>query len=168
MGRDKAEIFWQGEPLWQRQYRILSAICSPVWRSVRYDVSPEHDLMVDSSPFPGPAPALVHALSTMPGNWLLVLAVDLLRIDQELLKSVVAARINDGVTVAVSADRPQPLLSIWHRTLVSKLPSAEELVGASVQSLMAKIPTSAYRLPPERSHLLVNVNTPEDLEAELK
>ncbi len=165
MGRDKADIFWQGERLWQRQYRLLSTVSDPVWRSVRHGVQPQPGLVVDASPFPGPVPSLIQALRTMPGTWLLVVAVDLPRIDQTLLTALVAARSHHGVTITMSAGDAQPLLSIWHRTIAAALPSSEHLVGMSMHSLLTRVPTSYYHLPPDRAHLLVNVNTPEELEA---
>ncbi len=162
MGQDKAWMPWHGEPLWQRQVRLLATLCAPVWRAVRHGARPEPNIIVDASPFPGPAPALVQALTSMPGTWLLVLAVDLPQVDLALLQALVAARTPDGVTMAASLARIQPLCSIWHRSAAERLPNPEQTVNASIQSLLTRVPQSTYHLPAERSHLLHNVNAPED------
>ena len=163
MGQDKAYLPWHGELMWQRQFRTLSQVANPVWRSVPHGTRPAPDLIVDPLPFPGPLPAIVASLRALTNYWLLVLAVDLPRVDAALLHDLIAHRRADGVTIVAGDGGSQPLLSIWHHSVADILPSPANLANASVNAVLRKIPTSEYRLPHERSLLLANMNTPEDL-----
>lgn len=164
MGRDKAYLMWHGEVLWERQYRLLASVSSPVWRAVPFGEAPEPGRLVDAYPYPGPAPAIVRALHTVPEDWLMVLAVDLPRVDRALLVDLAARRRPGAVTIAAAGEVLQPLLSIWHRDTVAVLPDPEQCQGLSMRRLLAGVPWSAYRLPQGRWPCLANVNEPGDLD----
>lgn len=164
MGQDKAHLVWDGEVLWRRQHRLLTAFANPVLRAVPYDTPRKPGLLVDPAPYPGPVPAIVQALKTLAGEWLLVLAVDLPRVDEALLGELISRRRPRAVTVASAGETVQPLLSIWHRDVGSGLAPAAEWQGASVARLLARLPVFEYRLPPALWPRLANLNRPGDLD----
>src|SRR6478735_4246071 len=79
MGRDKAMVELGGEPLWQRQLRVLrglkpeaifiSARSKPDW------LPAETDLLLDDPPARGPVGGLARALGAMTTTHLVALAV---------------------------------------------------------------------------------------------
>lgn len=163
MGRDKAELPWPEAPLWQRQVRVLSALCDPVWRAVAYGHPEEPGILVDKTPYPGPVPPIVASLQQMSGNWLLVLAVDLVQVDAEFLEQLVQTRVEGGVSIAAGERTWQPLCSIWHRSVLAKIPKDTDWTGRSVRSLLQHVPTTEYHVPKHASHQLKNLNTPQDI-----
>ncbi len=163
MGRDKAEIPWPEAPLWERQVRVLWALCDPVWRAVAYGHREEPGVLVDKTPYPGPVPPILAGLQQMPGNWLLVLAVDLVQVDVELLEKLVQTRVEGGVSMAADEQHWQPLCSIWHRSVLAKIPTDRDWAGCSMRSLLQHVPTTEYPVPKYAAHQLKNLNTPQDL-----
>lgn len=80
MGRDKATLILDGEPLWSRQLRILrelqpekmliSARARPAW------CPPEIETVLDAPPSRGPLSGLAAALKRIETTHLLALAID--------------------------------------------------------------------------------------------
>ena len=81
MGRDKATLLFDGEPLWSRQLRVLrelqpektliSARARPAW------CPPEIETVLDAPPSRGPLSGLSAALKHIRTTHLLALAIDL-------------------------------------------------------------------------------------------
>src|SRR5215204_5156515 len=83
MGRDKAQILVDGEPLWMRQLQslretdptelLISAQTAAAFQDARCRVIP------DAEAGQGPLGGIVTLLDAMSNDWLLVLAVDVPR-----------------------------------------------------------------------------------------
>jgi molybdopterin-guanine dinucleotide biosynthesis protein A len=171
MGRDKAWIEWEGEPLWQFQLRKLSElnpalllISSREEQSIR---SNDAEVLHDPAHNAGPLPALGRCLARAQ-TALLVLAVDMPRVTVPLLRELVqqdAAAVQGAVFQGTHGY--EPLCAVYP---VAALPLLEDSLAqgnfrlqvfvqqAVDAGLMRVIPLSK-----EREALFFNLNTPTDL-----
>ena len=98
MGRDKALLVYAGEPQVIRATRLLAGFCAQVLVSVRPEQARESlfaglDLVVDDpAASVGPAAGLMAAWRRAPQAALLVLAVDLPRVDASFVRLLLEAR----------------------------------------------------------------------------
>lgn len=115
--------------------------------------------VADASPGLGPLgglEALARACST---PWLLTVPVDLVNINDCLLRRL-AARGGQGA-FAVDDDGPQPLVALWHVDTLR--PAVAAAIGSgelAVHALQARLGMAALRLEGVR---FGNLNTPRDL-----
>lgn len=168
-GRDKALIEWDGEPLWQYQWRRLSEWVSPVFRAVSAVAPLTEDPAVlrDLASFPGPLPAIAEALGrchTHHIEWLLVLAVDLPLVPETLIDRLYRGRLEDGVSLASAEGRWQPLCAFWHRNTLHAVQTALASDAPRIVPVVKAVPCAVWPLfGPERDWLR-NLNYPEDYE----
>ena len=143
MGTDKAQLDFEGVPLWRRQYNVL-AQAGAVERmlSVRADQKwPPLDVtrVVDSAPDLGPIGGIAAALAKVRHSHLIVLAVDLPRVPQSWfvrLRERCAERI--GV-VGVRADgNYEPLAAIYPQAMLPMVRAAVSDRELSLQKLIAR------------------------------
>jgi molybdopterin-guanine dinucleotide biosynthesis protein A len=170
MGRDKAGITLDGEPLATRLARRLASLCEEV-------------LLVGGAP-PESAPGrrvadqdgprcalrgLVSALAAARAERVLVVATDLPLVPEALLLALVAWPEAD-VVLPADAEGPQPLCALYRREVVlaaarRRLAAAERL---ALHELLAELEVRVLpadvlaSLDPTGSALL-NVNTPAEL-----
>src|SRR5579864_2470571 len=92
MGIDKATLEFAGEPLWARQLRQLRELKpDTLWISARSRppwCPPEIEVILDDPPSRGPLSGLDAALRRLQTSHLLALAIDLPRINVELLRKL--------------------------------------------------------------------------------
>jgi molybdopterin-guanine dinucleotide biosynthesis protein A len=169
-GRDKASFEIEGEPLWRRQLNLLrrlqpaellvSARVNPSWRpdDVRF--------VPDDLPARGPLGGIASALEQVDGGHLLVLAVDLPRMQSkyfEKLRSLTQA--NRGV-VPMRGTLAEPLAAIYPATALPDFEEALDRGEWSLQSLVAKLTRagkiSMVPVTAEDEPLFANLNTPSD------
>ncbi|CAN5572667.1 molybdenum cofactor guanylyltransferase [soil metagenome] len=158
MGCDKAFVEIDGEPLWERQIRLLCGlepheifIAGPErreWRS--YNVIP------DAEPHCGPVPVVASALRRCATPLLLVLAVDLPQMTADYLRGLV----DRGAVVP----RGQPLSAIYPReaeSLADSCRSMQQFASCCAAEGLVRLAEVA----PDDEHLFFNLNTPVDLAA---
>lgn len=163
MGADKAQMDWDGCPLWERQYRLLQRMTRPVFRSVAHDRPAETTLtLVDPYPYPGPLWAIATALAAMPATWLLVLAVDLPCVPPRLLQQLWQYRLVRGVVLPTGFGRDQPLAALWHRQTLEPVQGALARGDSALRSVLETLPVRRRILALHEQVWLTNVNTPED------
>jgi molybdopterin-guanine dinucleotide biosynthesis protein A len=169
MGRDKASLDFQGEPLWRRQIALLRElepreifISGPAreeWSGFR--VVP--DFLANAGPLAG----LAASLRVCADTHLLALAVDLPRMTAGYLRSLIHHCTAERGVVPGDADFLEPLAAIYPTTCLplaeSCLASGElamhDFVARCVEAgLMRVIPVAASERP-----LFFNANTPADL-----
>ena len=169
MGRDKALLEIDGQPLWQRQIATLRALAPEQlllsgppradWNG--YDVLP--DEMTDAGPLAGIAAALEKCLSCH----LVVLAVDLPYMTRNFLESLLALCLDGRGAVPRGGRGYEPLAAVYP---ISCAPLAGEALRQrdfSLQNFVRK--GIAARMLVERSvsaaeiSLFTNLNTPADL-----
>lgn len=117
MGRDKATVEFEGEPLWRRQLDLLRTLAvEEMLVSARRmpDWLPDNvELLLDDSPSRGPLSGLAKALTAMRTTHLLALAVDMpFMVGEELRELFRLAEPGRGVVPTI-AGRAEPLAAIY-------------------------------------------------------
>jgi molybdopterin-guanine dinucleotide biosynthesis protein A len=173
MGRDKSTLIIDGEPLWQRQLRVLrqvspaalfvSARAKPLW------CPPELEIILDEPPSCGPLSGLAAGLSRLQTSHLLVLAIDLPCVSASHLRKLSSLVEPGKGVIPMNQDYFEPLCAIYP---AEASPLARQALSAghlSIQHLAkALVSTSlgcAYAVAPEERPLYLNLNTPTDLQA---
>jgi len=168
MGTDKAALKIAGESQLSRAVRLLGIHCTEVHVSVREDQrhDPEraaYPQIVDRLGDVGPAAGILAALESMPDRAWLVAAVDLPRLDEATLASLIDQRDPDQLATAFRSSHdglPEPLCAIWE-------PTSFEPLRAFVQSgrhcpRKFLLTHTVRLLDLVDAAALSNANTPED------
>jgi molybdopterin-guanine dinucleotide biosynthesis protein A len=170
MGRDKALLVLDGEPLWQRQVRVLRAAGAGVVGIVRRreqaplalpaDISLWHDTVNAAGPLAG----LHAALSACETEWLAVLATDMPRIDAGWFDWLgtfcrpgcgAIVRHGDGHFEPLAAIYPRGALpEVWHR-----LQNGPCALHALADALIARRQLAVAPLPANEEWRAANWNT---------
>ena len=168
MGRDKAALVIDGQPLWQRQLATLRALApSELFISGRRD-GPYADagveIIEDATPGLGPLGGIAAALRRAESPRVLVLAIDLPAMTADFLATLL--REGDS-TMPQSADCFEPLSAVYPK---AALPIAEESLREDdrsmqrfVRRLVASDLVRARMLTAAESAFFRNVNAPRDL-----
>ncbi len=172
LGRDKATLILDGQPLWQRQLNLLRAL-SPetIFVSARERPSwcpPDVVVVLDEPPSNGPLSGLVAALKHLRTTHLFVLAVDLPDMTVDHLRSLWSSVQPGRGIIPQQRDYYEPLCAIY--PLESRDPAAQLLVAGQFslqllartlvsQGLMEPHPLKADELP-----FYHNANFPADLD----
>ncbi len=127
---------------------------------------PGCSVLLEPPPWNGPLQALARVLPSLPGEPLLVLPVDMPRLQTAVLQQLIAAssRAPEQAAVAHDGQRLQPLLAV--------IPSGSPFRSCLDQQLqrgelrwmdwLMRVPHQTVRLPAEA---LLNANCPADLSA---
>jgi molybdenum cofactor guanylyltransferase len=173
MGIEKARVIFEGEPLWQRQGRLLYQLePDDMYLSVRNEAAwhpPEMKVILDAVPSRGPISGIAAALALMKTSHLLVLAVDMPFLLQSDLRHLVSlARPGCGVVPTVS-ERMEPLAAIYPKESLPEfrvaLSSDDKCVQKLVRRLAERGMTELVYLAPGDARRYRSVNRPEDLVA---
>jgi molybdenum cofactor guanylyltransferase len=175
MGKDKATLIFDGEPLWSRQLRTLrdlrperilvSARTRPSW------CPPEIGTVLDAPPLRGPLGGLLAALKSIQTTHLLALAVDMPFMDAKCLADLFArARKGRGVVVDAGGYY-EPLAAIYPRETLVAVGKFADHGGRALQPLMAILVEeqlmTAVRISSRGRKSFQNINTRSDLEARI-
>lgn len=171
MGRDKVMLNWSGQTLGDHQAETLAQ--SGVWPlllSCRADQPwrPEGFVRVeDRDPEGGVVGAMAHAWTATDTDVLMVLAIDLPRVDPGLLQRIAGiAREEQRSVVPLHQNRFEPLVAAWHRSALPALQRAA-LGNVSLQDVCARLRDEGrlgvYEPRADEIGQLVNINTPADL-----
>lgn len=169
MGRDKAGVAIDGEPLALRAARRLASACPEVLVADRGRGLVPGFASVRDGPARGPAAGILGAAAVRPGRALLVLACDLPEVTVALLAALARAA---GCDLALPRWRRglEPLCARWGPAASEAL-ARRAAAGDPALHAVAAEPGLEVRLlegqalqrfgDPER--LFLNLNTPEDL-----
>lgn len=174
MGRDKALLSVPGSEnlLWQRQLRVLEELKPEeiFWSGVARPDLPGHlHLIADEIENAGPLAGISAGLNALRSDLLVVLAIDLPRMNAAFLRSLLArcstaargvvAR-NDGYFEPLAAVYPKGLHLLATEHLRQNRYALQDFVREAVrQDLLESIPLDKSEVP-----LFKNVNSPADLE----
>ena len=171
MGRDKATLKIQGEPLWLRQLILLQKLePKAIWVSARTPptwLPPNIEALLDEPPSRGPLSGIALALERIETTHLLVLAIDLPAMSSAHLQKLAALAIPGRGVIPATSQHFEPLAAIYPK---SAAPAAARalLDGKLALQVFARALLEAglvteYRLKAEEGPLYRNVNTPADL-----
>jgi molybdopterin-guanine dinucleotide biosynthesis protein A len=171
MGRDKAAVFFQAEPLWRRQLRVLRDLGSDkVFVSARTEstwLPDDTELLLDEPPSRGPLSGLTKALAQMQTSHLVVLAVDMPLVTREQLQFLCSEATEGCGVVPVIRERAEPLAAIYPKESASDFVEALAGTDLSLQPLVRKLAAvGKVRLLPvlaQDEHLYRSLNEPSDL-----
>jgi molybdopterin-guanine dinucleotide biosynthesis protein A len=171
MGFDKATLTINGEPLWQRQLRILSGlkpvnVCVSARNSQAW-CPPNLTVILDDPPSRGPLSGLVAGFARLQTSHLLALAIDLPNISTDHLRKLCGlARPGWGV-IPKNAQHFEPLCAIY---AVEAAPMAREALACGdvalqhlAETLIRHDRMEVYTIPDEERMLYHNLNRPCDL-----
>jgi molybdopterin-guanine dinucleotide biosynthesis protein A len=168
MGRDKATLVIDGQPLWQRQLATLRALqpCE-LLISGRRDgpyAGAGIEIIEDAIPGLGPLAGIAAALRRADSPRVLVLAIDLPAMTADFLATLLQ---NSRPTVPQSARYFEPLAAVFPK---AALPIAEEFLcekDRSMQRFVRRLVevglACARAIDADESVLFQNVNAPGDL-----
>src|SRR5438270_2451276 len=117
MGRDKATIEFEREPLWNRQLELLRAL-DPQQLFVSARTVPDwlpHDveLLLDDPPSRGPLSGLTKALTAMRTTHLIALAVDMPFMIGGQMRELLSYATAHGGVVPIIGEQAEPLAAIY-------------------------------------------------------
>lgn len=172
MGRDKATLEFDDQPLWRRQLNLLrhlqpaeillAARTDPSWRPA--DVQ----FVADAPPSRGPISGLAAAFAKMQGTHLLVLAVDMPFMTDQWLRPICHSLAHGRGTIAAIEERLEPLAAVYPKEAHAEIVRALDKEDLSLQSLGRKLLTEGklrrISVEPQEAHLFQNFNTPADWE----
>lgn len=173
MGRDKATLLLAGEPLWQRQVRVLREAGAAEVALVRAPDQPALDAdlphLRDSVRGVGPLAGLHAALAADGAPLVAILAVDMPRIDAAWFRWLLGFCSAETGAVALHAGGSEPLAAFYPRAalpLVTRhLESADHALRSLVTALVSARLVTAVPLPAQLLPHLSNWNSPTDLPA---
>ena len=173
MGRDKAALLVEGEPLWQRQLNILRETRPrELFISGPFNGPYAHSgfkVIPDRESDQGPLGGIAASLEACQSEWLLVLAVDLPKIPLRFLERMLGEVVGTGVGIVPSIEgrHLEPLVAVYpkkalalaeaHRT-AGKLKLGHFVSELKREGWVRELPVSAA----ERD-IFTNWNAPEDL-----
>jgi molybdopterin-guanine dinucleotide biosynthesis protein A len=167
MGRDKAEMVWEGEALLERTVRIARQTSREVfvvgrerpafWScdSVRF----YRDEVVDQGPLAGLVVALEKA-----GSRVLALACDMPLLSAEALDWLIAQEPGPHGVAVQRGKQWEPLFSIYDAAVLPLVKSRLSAGQRSLQGLIAAGEFFTATAPPSVAASLVNINTIEEWE----
>ena len=167
MRRDKAQLAYAGEPQLQRAWRLLEAVTTRAFVSLRADQCNEPlrsslPQIVDTYDAIGPTAGILSAQDAYPGVAWLVLACDLPLLNAETLHTLLDARDPSADATAFCSrfdGLPEPLCALWEPSSHALL--KQRYSAASYCPRKALI-LSRSNLLPAPGAALDNINTPEE------
>lgn len=169
LGSDKGMINWHGTE--QRAYMagLLQPFCKEVFISCREEQQQElhekFNTITDSFIGLGPYGAILSAFRQQPNAAWLVVACDLPLLNAAALQFLVQHRMTAAIATAFESPHdglPEPLIAIWEPKSYAVLLSFLAQGYSCPRKVLINNETSIIKAPSD--HVLMNVNTPEDLQ----
>jgi molybdopterin-guanine dinucleotide biosynthesis protein A len=171
MGRDKAEIIFESEPLWRRQLRLLETL-SPqeIFLSARRSLEwhPANlTVIFDVPPSCGPLSGLTRTVAKMQTTHLLALAVDMPFMTNAMLKTLwQKASLGCGILPMIS-DCAEPLAAIYPiETAIdfqSAMAGADHSLQSLVRDLIKRKLVARFEVAADEQKYFRSVNEPADV-----
>ena len=172
MGTDKAllTVRWRGRqmPLWKRQLSILQELnpIELVLSGPQRNGSPVIALP-DRWTSAGPLSGIATCLDFCPQEFLLVLAVDLPRIESGFLRQLLLHSANGCGVVPVRDGRYEPLAAVYPKrafdAALARLCRCELKLQEFVQELVSAGLVRPWPIPPQMDDQFANWNSPQDV-----
>ena len=171
MGRDKAVIELDGEPLVVRAARLLQPIVGPptiIGPAERFAPFGLH-VIADDQPGFGPLGGIATALRAATHPWNLIIGCDLPFLTQGWLESLIRQALGSqaDVVLPLSAQGAEPLCAMYHKKAESQISAAlaqgirkitQGLAGLAIVNLAPE----EWKPFDSMGLLFKNINTPDD------
>lgn len=172
MGREKALVEVDGEPLVRRVARRLAEVADPVLiaTGVPGRLGPlPYGEVGDACDGCGPLGGIAAALAASPHELVAVVAVDMPFADPALLDVLARAWRGEDAVVPVAERGPEPLHAIYRKTALPRLRAAigdERFAMHEVLETLRvrRVTSDEWRAAGVDERFAVNLNEPEDLE----
>ncbi len=174
MGRDKGLVPWQGVPLLRRVYEVATQCTERVevitpWPERYEEILPVGvGWILERQWGQGPLVAFWEGLCQVRSPWILLLGCDLPRLEVSILQQwigqlpqVPAAML---AVVPRRGDRWEPLCGFYRQNITRDLSDFIDSGGRSFQQWLSSIPVQPLPVDQTVEKMLVNCNTPQDLE----
>jgi molybdenum cofactor guanylyltransferase len=170
MGRDKAWIEYEGQPLIRRQISLARELgAAEVFISGRSDgdyATLRHPVLTDKFPDAGPLAGIERALETTTSPLLLVLAVDLPAMRLARLQEILGHCHSQTGAIPRIGGNVEPLVAIYparaHHIAVSLLTEGHNAVQELAQRCVQLQLAAFVDLETEAAGAFANWNTPAD------
>jgi FdhD protein len=177
MGVDKTLLAVEGSPLVRRVAEAAVSVCAhTIVVTNRPEALPaaglpeEVAIITDEVPWQGPLGGLVSALAAAKDDWVLALAADTPFLEPEVIRTLWERRDGAKAVVVRTPDGLEPLLALYH---IDVLPVARAVMDTGRRRPIAiladipvvEVPSDQLRAADPELASLVNINTPDDLEA---
>lgn len=170
MGRDKAWLPVEGQSLLQRQVALVRAVGG---REIFISGRPDTDysalgcpMLQDAFPDAGPLAGIERGLTAATTPLLLVLAVDLPRMDAATLEDLLSLCSCDAGVVPRISGETEPLVAIYprkaHPLATEQLTTGHNAVRTFAQRCEAQGLVQFIDLPPDVAPAFTNWNRPDD------
>ena len=163
MGKDKSQLMINNQPLYKRQYDLLSSLCDQVFLSCNSEqakhIPADYPKLVDLQSFTGPMSGIRNAFSHSPTNWL-VIPIDMPMIDKEFLNKMISEYTeNENVVCALDSNEMiNPLLAIYSK-------SCNQLIANySGDSPREFVKSVSFKTVLIKDEMNINLNRPNDVE----
>ena len=170
MGRDKAFIHYDGLPMYQRVFQLISPFCSQVivsCRSEQEQLFSGMPVVVDAYPSRGPLTGLLSAFLQFPQVAWLTVPIDMPRLNSEFLRQQLINRRNPEVDATLIRETLhsfiQPLLGIYEPASQPVMLRRFEAGHFSLRGLIEELKVRLVEFS-DHQHILANYNLPGDWE----
>jgi molybdopterin-guanine dinucleotide biosynthesis protein A len=166
MGRDKALIEFNGEPMLVRTARQVqkAAVTATIIGSPDRYGHFGLEVIPDREPGLGPLGGIETALSLGRASWNLVVACDMPDLEPSLLKALVDRAVNSLADAVIArTSRPEPLCAVYSLSCAAHFGACIERGSLKMMEALEGLRIAWH--PLENRHELTNLNTPMDLGA---
>jgi molybdenum cofactor guanylyltransferase len=158
MGRDKALLSWRGRPLIEHQIAVLKATGVDAVH-VSGD-RPDYQGIVDPVAHAGPLGGIAGVAATCDDGELLIIPVDMPRLQPGLLQRLLATATSSGSTHFVDHVLPMRLrLDTACRAALAELMTADDDRARSLRALQERVGVSTLALQSDEEVQLIDCNT---------
>jgi molybdenum cofactor guanylyltransferase len=169
MGRDKALIKFEGQPLWRRQLDTLRRLRpEQLFLSGTLPAS-EVETIADDVADVGPLAGVAAALQKSSSPLLVVLAIDLPLVTTRFLRSLLHLCSERRGVVPQSSQRFEPLAAVYPKNCAplaaAALQSGDFSMQNFVRAALNQNLLTARKIEDDEAALFTNLNTPADLAA---
>lgn len=167
MGHDKGVINYHGKPQREFMAELLSEFCEETYLSMSKEGNENNfPVLVDSFSDLGPYGGILSAFRKDPNAAWLVVATDIPLLDKEALQFLIENRnLSKTATCFHNPETnfPEPLITLWEPRAYPRLLNFLSLGYSCPRKALINSDIEELRL--ERTEVLDNANTPEEMEA---
>jgi molybdopterin-guanine dinucleotide biosynthesis protein A len=173
MGRDKASVEFEGEPLAARVARRLAVVCDEVLVASGDGLRLawlELPQVADPTPDRGPLGGIVAGLEAASTDLVAVVAVDMPFASGTLFRLLAGDRVDEDAVLPVTLRGAEPLHGVYARTAVTvlraRLDGGERAVHRALEACRVRyVEEDEWRTVDPSGRFASNVNLPDDLMA---